>query len=174
MTLRWTELTDRIEGADPVRGVGHVTNLVGMVVEVAGLQAPVGSLCRIDTGRRREPVLCEVVGFREDALLAMPYDEARGIATGQRVVLQASHLTVPFGEELLGRVLDGLGRPIDGGPSLSHLTQRRLGGRPPNAMQRRRTEGAMSTGIRSIDSMITTARGQRLASFPAAAWASPC
>ena len=116
-------------------------------------------------GRHQDPVLCEVVGFREDALLAMPYDEARGIATGQRVVVQSNQLTVPFGEELLGRVLDGLGRPLDGGPSLSHLTRKRLGGRPPNAMHRRRTEGVMSTGVRSIDSMITTARGQRLGIF---------
>ncbi len=165
MTMQWNDLQTRLAGADPVRGVGKVTNLIGMAVEVEGLNAPVGSLCRIDTGRHHDPVLCEVVGFRADALLAMPFDEARGIATGQRVVLQANQLTVPFGDELLGRVLDGLGRPLDGGPSLTNLPQRHLGGRPPNAMQRRRTEDVMSTGIRSIDSMITTARGQRLGIF---------
>lgn len=165
MTLDWNELGTRLAGVDPVRGVGQVSNLVGMVIEVAGLNAPVGSLCRIDTGRNQQPVLCEVVGFRDGSLLAMPFAEARGIATGQRVVLQANHLTVPIGEELLGRVIDGLGRPLDGGPGLGHAPRRLIGGSPPPAMSRRRSSDVLGTGIRSIDSMVTTGRGQRLGIF---------
>ena len=165
MTLAWNELENRLAGMDPVRAVGHVADLVGMVVEVAGLNAPVGSLCRITTGRNEGPVLCEVVGFRGDRLLAMPLAEARGIATGNRVILQANQLTIPVGEELLGRVLDGLGRPLDGGPSLDRLPRKRMGGAPPAAMDRLRTTGVMRTGIRSLDSMVTTGRGQRLGIF---------
>ena len=165
MSLAWTDLEERLSALDPIRTTGHVSSLVGMVVEISGLNAPVGSLCRIETGRNQEPVLCEVVGFREGKLLAMPLVEAKGIATGQSVILQASQLTVPVGEELLGRVIDGLGRPLDGGPSLAHLPRKRMGGAPPAAMARQRTTDVMSTGIRSIDSMITAGRGQRLGVF---------
>ena len=82
MSLDWADLEDRLHLADPGRAVGRVANLVGMIVEVADLGAPVGSLCRIETGRQGAPVLCEVVGFRDDRLLVMPYQEARGIAPG--------------------------------------------------------------------------------------------
>ncbi len=165
MTLAWNDLSDRIRNADPVRSVGRVTNLVGMIIEVRGLAAPVGSLCRIETGRQDPAVLCEVVGFHDDTLLVMPYQTATGVAPGCRVTLEATQLTVPVGPELLGRVLDGLGRPLDGGPPLSKLARRRLGGRPPSALERRRTDEVMSTGIRSLDGMITAARGQRLGIF---------
>jgi flagellum-specific ATP synthase len=165
MSLDWADLEDRLRLADPGRAVGRVANLVGMIVEVADLGAPVGSLCRIETGRQGAPVLCEVVGFRDDRLLVMPYQEARGIAPGCRATILASHLTVPVGPALLGRVVDGLGRPLDGGPGLGSLPRVKLGGTPPSAMHRRRVTDAVSTGIRSIDSMITTARGQRMGIF---------
>ncbi len=165
MSLAWNDLSSSIRHADPVRTVGQVTNLVGMIIEVGGLSAPVGSLCRIEVGRQDPPVLCEVVGFRNDTLLVMPYQTAAGVAPGCRVTVQASQLTVPVGDELLGRVLDGLGRPLDGGPPLSKLARSRLGGSPTPAMRRLRSDEVMSTGVRSIDGMITTARGQRLGIF---------
>jgi len=165
MSLAWNDLGEKIRQADPVQSVGRVTNLVGMIIEVSGLVAPVGSLCTIETGRHHKPVLSEVVGFRNDTLLVMPYQAALGVAPDCRVTVSATQLTVPVGEELLGRVIDGLGRPLDGGPPLSRLARKHLGGTPPPAMQRRRTDEVMSTGIRSIDSMITTGRGQRLGIF---------
>ena len=165
MGLDWTDLAERMRLADPGRAVGRVANLVGMIVEVADLGAPVGSICRIETGRQSPPVLCEVVGFRDDRLLVMPYQEARGIAPGCQATILASALTVPCGPSLLGRVIDGLGRPLDGGPPLTQAPRVRLGGAPPQAMSRRRATEAVSTGIRSIDAMITTARGQRMGVF---------
>jgi len=163
MSLAWSDLSATIHRADPVQTVGTVTNLVGMIIEVGGLGAPVGAVCRIEIGRHQRPVQCEVVGFRDNSLLLMPYQTATGIAPGCRVTVQATQLTVPVGPQLLGRVLDGLGRPLDGGPPLAKLTRKPLGGSPPPALQRRRTDQVMSTGIRSIDSMITTARQVRLA-----------
>ena len=165
MSLAWNDLAETVGQADPIRPVGRVSNLVGMIIEVGGLTAPVGSLCRIDVGRHEEPVLCEVVGFRQEMLLVMPYKEARGIAPGCPVTQLARQLTVPAGRHLLGRVIDGLGRPLDGGPSLGRAPQIRLGGTPPGAMQRRRTSQTVSTGIRSLDSMITAGRGQRMGIF---------
>lgn len=165
MSQAWTDLSAAIQAADPVCAVGRVTNLVGMIIEASGLSAPVGSLCRIEVGRHKKPISCEVVGFRNQTLLLMSYHDAMGVAPGAKVTVQASQLTVPVGEELLGRVIDGLGRPLDGGPSLSKLPHKQLGNTPPPAMKRRRSDEVMSTGIRSIDSMITTARGQRLGIF---------
>ncbi len=165
MSTAWTGIEKAVQAANPVRQVGRVTDLVGMVIEAGGLEAPVGSLCRIETSRHEPPVLCEVVGFRNSGLLVMPFGDMRGVARGNRVTLVSSSLTIPFGPQLLGRVIDGLGRPLDGGPSLAHLPRVRLGGAAPAAMTRRRTNGPLATGIRSIDSMITVARGQRLGVF---------
>ncbi len=161
----WRDCVEKVERTDPIRGVGRVVNLVGMVIEVAGLTAPVGSLCRIETGRHSPGVLCEVVGFRGSTLLVMPYRGGTGVAPGQRVVVLAQHLTVPVGPELLGRILNGLGQPIDGGPSLSRLPRRRLGSPPPPALSRKRQAEFLTTGIRAVDSLVTAARGQRLGIF---------
>ncbi len=163
--MKWTDLHEKVKCADPIQAVGRVTNLVGMIIEVGGLVAPLGAVCRIELGRNDEPLLCEVVGFRNNTLLVMPYLVAKGVAPGNAVTLVATQLTVPVGTELLGRVLDGLGRPLDGGPPLSNAARVALGGSPTPAMQRRRTDQIMATGIRSIDSMITTAQGQRLGIF---------
>jgi len=161
----WTELDEAIRKADTIRPVGHVTNLVGMVIEVEGLAAPVGSLCRIHAGRHEPYVLSEVIGFRDETLLVMPYQHTRGVATGRRVDLVSAKMTAPVGRRLLGRVIDGLGRPIDGGPSLAGLPQKALGGKPPSPLNRKDSTEILGTGIRSIDSMITTARGQRMGIF---------
>lgn len=165
MTAPWPEIDAAVRTANPVRQVGRVTDLVGMVIEAGGLEAPVGSLCRVDVGRHDEPVLCEVVGFRGGSLLIMPYGDARGVARGSRVTLMASKLTVPCGPGLLGRVVDGLGRPLDGGPSLAGLPRVRLGGAAPAALSRRRSTEPLATGVRAIDSLVTVARGQRLGIF---------
>ncbi|RKZ17430.1 hypothetical protein DRQ50_04970, partial [bacterium] len=165
MKLRWSDIGQAIQQVNPIRAVGRVTNLVGMVIEAGGIEAPVGSVCRVESGRHDEPVLCEVVGFRQDALLIMPFRDARGISRGNRVTLMATDLTVPGGNQLLGRVIDGLGRPLDGGPSLASCPRLRLGGQAPPAMSRRRTTEVMRTGIRAIDGMITAGRGQRLGIF---------
>ncbi|PJA75317.1 hypothetical protein CO151_06815 [bacterium CG_4_9_14_3_um_filter_65_15] len=161
----WAEATSSIAMADPIRPRGRVSDLVGMVIEVDGMAGPIGSLCGIERGRNEDPVLCEVVGFRGDRLLLMPLRNGQGIAPGHAVTLVADQLTVPVGDALLGRVIDGMGRPLDGGPPLGDLPRALLGGRAPSAMQRRRSAEVMTTGIRSLDGMITTARGQRLGIF---------
>ncbi|MEZ4388761.1 MAG: FliI/YscN family ATPase [Candidatus Krumholzibacteriia bacterium] len=161
----WETCAQRLRTCDAVRPVGRVSGLVGMTVEVAGLPASVGSLCRIELGRHAGHVLCEAVGFNAGRLLLMPYGSMRGIAPGQAVVPLAASLTVPLGAGLLGRVLNGLGEPIDGGPPLGHLPRRRLGQHAPAALGRRRTTDALATGVRAIDALVTVARGQRMGIF---------
>jgi len=163
MSLPWSDCAARIGGADPIRVAGHVEKLVGLVIEVQGLTASVGAQCRIDTDRGS--VACEVVGFRSGTALLMPYGNLEGIARGQKVSLLGDSLSVPVGPELLGRVIDGLGRPVDGGTDLRNMYQQQVTGTPPSAMTRRRIDRPLATGVRSIDSMITVAEGQRLGIF---------
>jgi flagellum-specific ATP synthase len=165
MNLPWSECRERLGRVDAIRPCGRVANLVGMVIEVEGLSGPVGSLCRIEIGRQRPPVLCEVVGFRDDTLLVMPYARARGIAPGHTVRLLAHQLTVPTGTGLLGRVLNGLGQPIDGGPPLGKLPRRRCEAMAPAALTRLSTREIIATGIRSLDCMATACKGQRMGIF---------
>jgi flagellum-specific ATP synthase len=161
----WRECRRRVTQADLIRPVGRVSKLAGMVVEVSGLAAPVGAVCRIEIGRHEPAVACEVVGFRRHTLLLMPYGNTAGIAPGQLVQLVADQQTVPVGPELLGRILDGLGRPIDGGRPFGRLPRRRVGGPPPGALERRRSVAALATGIRAIDGLATVAHGQRMGIF---------
>ena len=165
LDLAWTSANEQLQCCDPVRQVGRVTGLVGMTVEVRGLSAPLGSLCRIEIGRHRPPVRCEAVGFQAGRLLLMPYTDMQGIAPGQAVLPVANQLTVPTGNRLLGRVLNGLGEPIDGGPPLHHLPRRRLGQAAPAALKRQRCTESVTTGVRAIDTLITAAKGQRLGIF---------
>ncbi|HOX26439.1 MAG TPA: FliI/YscN family ATPase [Candidatus Krumholzibacteria bacterium] len=163
--LAWDACRRRVLACDPVRQVGRVTGLVGMTIEVRGLSTPLGSICRVEAGRQRPPVFCEAVGFHSGRLLLMPYGSMQGIAPGQAVVPVASLLTVPTGARLLGRVLNGLGEAIDGGPPLHHLPRRRLGQAAPSALHRRRSTDALTTGVRAIDTVVTVARGQRMGIF---------
>ena len=161
LDLAWPAAREQIDACDPVRQLGRVSGLVGMTIEVRGLAAPVGSLCRVETGRRRPPVPCEVVGFQAGKLLLMPYGDLRGIAPGHVVAAVSRRLSVPFGDGLLGRVLNGLGEPIDGGPPLVHLPRRPLGRAAPAALSRRRAAAPRETGVRAIDAQVTAARGPR-------------
>ncbi len=165
LDLAWGDCCRKLRNCDPVRQVGRVTGLVGMTIEVRGLSAPIGSLCRVEGGRHRAPVFCEAVGFQSGRLLLMPYGSMQGIAPGHVVVPLANQLTVPVGDRLLGRVLNGLGEPIDGGPALQNLPRRRLGEPGPNAMNRQRITAPLETGVRAIDSLVTVARGQRMGIF---------
>lgn len=165
LTSPWRECVAKVTRTDPIRPMGRVVKMVGMTIEIDGMAAPVGSLCRINTGRHSTGVLCEVVGFRGHTLVVMPYQEAAGVAPGQVATVVAHQLTVPVGEELLGRVVNGLGQPLDGGPGLGRLPRRRLVAEPPPALTRQRKTEILTTGIRAVDSLITTAKGQRLGIF---------
>ncbi len=165
MSLPWAETIQRVRRTDTVRITGTVENIVGLTIDVKGLAASVGSVCRIDIGRRLEPVLGEVIGFRAGHAMVMPYQTLTGIAPGQKVTLAAKRLTVPAGHCLLGRVLDGLGRPLDGGPPLLHVSERLVTAHPPPALMRKRITEPFATGVRAMDGLTTVARGQRMGIF---------
>lgn len=163
MSLAWERCRDAVATLDPVRVSGRVEQIVGLVVEAVGLTASVGALCRIENGR--ESVLAEIVGFRGATAMLMPYGGMEGLTRGQKVFLVSERLRVPVGDDLLGRVIDAHGRPLDGGPPLRNMHERRVTAAAPPALSRRRIDRPLATGVRSIDSLVTVAQGQRLGIF---------
>ena len=158
---RWRE---KVRRARLLRPTGRVRRVIGLTVEVGGITARIGEVCRIAVPGE-DPVPAEVVGFREGVTLLMPLGELRGVYPGCLVVPEGRGLRVPVGEALLGRVLDGLARPLDGGPPPDARTFYPVDNPPPNPLARRRISEILATGVRAIDACLTCGRGQRLGIF---------
>jgi flagellum-specific ATP synthase len=154
-----------IAGADLHRRRGRVTDLIGLILEATGLEAEVGELCHVHAGRGREPVPAEVVGFRSRRTLLMPLGEMTGIGPGDTVVATGEAVRVPVGAGMLGRVVDGLGRPIDGKGPLEVEGRRPTDARPPDPLERARIADRVSLGVRALDTLVPCGRGQRLGIF---------
>jgi flagellum-specific ATP synthase len=145
--------------------MGRVTQVVGLVIESAGPSARIGDLCIIETEPGEPGIRCEVVGFRGEKVLMMPLGEISGVKSGCLVKGTGHCLRVPVGEELLGRTMDALGRPMDDlGPLKVHQHYPVLAS-PPNAMQRQMIQYPFETGVRAIDSTLTMGVGQRVGIF---------
>src|SRR3954452_12842015 len=128
----------RLHRADPYRVGGRVVEVVGLVVEAIGPEAEVGEICTIHPPRHAEPVAAQVAGFRENRTLLMPLGPMGGIRPGAEIVASGRPLQAPLGRGLLGRVLDGLGRPIDGlGPLAGDVGFGAIAAQPPSPMARR-------------------------------------
>ncbi|NLR75501.1 flagellar protein export ATPase FliI [Leeia aquatica] len=168
----------------PWQSAGRLVRAAGLVLEAIGLRLPVGSSCRIDAGEFQ--IEAEVVGFAGDKLFLMPLSDAYGLEAGARVVpveALGQHTPtfgetyyrpaagedkgrqVPVGEGLLGRVLDGIGRPLDGKGPLRFERLVPLGSRPYNPMERMPVKQTLDVGVRTINAMLTVGRGQRLGLF---------
>lgn len=154
-----------VRRANAVRLNGRLTRVVGVLVESAGPAAHIGEICEIHYSRNDPPMLAEVVGFREDRVLLMPYGEIARLARHAEVVATGRSLCVPGSEALLGRVLDGLGRPLDGGPPVEAEELLPVLREPPHPLLRERIREPLSLGVRSIDGLITCGTGQRVGVF---------
>ncbi|HVM68808.1 MAG TPA: FliI/YscN family ATPase [Gaiellaceae bacterium] len=156
---------EAVERADLHRRHGRVRDLIGLVVEASGMEAPAGELCLVEAGRNQPPVPAEVVGFRAGRTLLMPLGELHGVAPGRRVTPTGEALAVPVGDAMLGRVLDGLGRPVDGSVLGEHLSRRPAHAPPPDPLTRPRITDRVSLGVRALDALVPCGRGQRLGIF---------
>jgi len=154
-----------LHDADLCGAHGRVTNLIGLVIEATGLRAEVGELCTIEPGRRRTPVPAEVVGFRDGRTLLMPLGELHGIGPGNTVVPTERPFRLPVGDALLGRVLNGLGEPIDDLGPLAECARRSTSATPPDPLRRARIDERLSLGVRALDALVPCGRGQRLGIF---------
>jgi FliI/YscN family ATPase len=149
---------------NPVRASGRVVNLVGLTIEVSGMSCQIGEVCEIKTSRDTS-MYAEVIGFRGDHMLLMPLGQMDGIQPNSPVFPYARSLRAPVGDELLGRVIDGLGQPIDGkGPlcATSMVSTNRIA---PHPLQRPPITNPLVTGVRVIDGMLTCGKGQRMGIF---------
>ncbi len=159
---RYVQLLDDLE---TVRRLGRVTKVVGLVIEACGLQANIGSVCAITPRNSRQKIMAEVLGFRHDTMLLMPLAEYRGLAPGCPVEALEPRAVIPVGEGLLGRVVDGMGNPIDGRGPIDCTGEYPLYGSPLNPLKRRRITRALSTAVKSIDGLLTMGCGQRMGIF---------
>lgn len=143
---------------------GHVTQLTGLLIESAGPAAAVGEFCEIQTCGGRT-IRTQVIGFRNGRVLSLPLEETDGLQLGDRVVARSSQSRVAVGRALLGRVLDGFGQPMDGGPPIRSEARYELYCQPPNPLEREHIVEPLVTGIRTIDSLLPCGKGQRIGIF---------
>ncbi len=151
--------------ADLARRRGRVSDLIGLIIEAAGLQVEIGEVCMVGDGRNRPPVATEVVGFRSGRTLLMPLGELHGIGPGTTVHPTGSPFRVAVGEPLLGRVIDGLGRALDDLGEPEGVSRRSATTPPPDALSRPRITERVGLGVRALDTLVPCGRGQRLGIF---------
>ncbi|MGZ3743255.1 MAG: FliI/YscN family ATPase [Pseudobdellovibrionaceae bacterium] len=142
---------------------GKVTEVNGMIIKGYLPGASVGSICAITPSDLERSFLAEVVGFKDKHVLMMPLSDMRGVALGSKIVLTRQIATVKAGEELLGRVVDGLGRPLDNLGEFENFKEVRLYNEVRNPLERRPIREPLDIGVRAINSTLTTGQGQRIA-----------
>ena len=155
---------EEVERLNPFRWTGEVTDVVGLLVESRGPHAAIGDFCEIVTGGGRR-LRMQVVGFRDGRVLSMPLEEIDGLRAGDVVEARPEQARVGVGPGLLGRVIDGFGQPIDGGPPFDAPETRGLYAPPGNPMEREHITEPLVTGIRAIDGLLPCGKGQRIGIF---------
>ncbi|MDR3119900.1 MAG: flagellar protein export ATPase FliI [Clostridiales bacterium] len=144
---------------------GRVSKVVGLTIESDGPEANIGELCEIQAARLGRSVYAEVVGFRDGKALLMPLGSMAGIGPGSKVIATGSSFSVAVGRDLTGRVLDGLGNPIDGGGPVTAEAMVPVDHPAPHPLARRRISEPLPLGVKVIDSLLTIGKGQRCGIF---------
>ncbi|WP_207910925.1 flagellar protein export ATPase FliI [Paenibacillus albiflavus] len=160
-----TKYREVLHDIDPMRVNGKVTQVIGLTVESEGPDVKIGELCYIYPHKSDKPLKAEVVGFKGNKVILMPLGDLDSIGPGCDVVASGKPLTVQVGHELLGKVLDGLGQPLDGSYLPSRMSTYSTNNVPGNPLQRPRVLQPISVGIRCIDGLLTIGRGQRVGIF---------
>jgi flagellum-specific ATP synthase len=158
-------LAERIRTGDWVRRIGRIVRFVGLTLESTGPDARVGEICEIHARGGRGVTLAEVVGFSEQRVLLMPFGDLQGIEIGSEVIATGRTADVACGPELLGRVIDAFGQPLDDAPLDTPAARNALYPPPLNPLQRGMVREVLETGIRAIDTLLTLGRGQRVGIF---------
>ena len=155
----------RLHSDRPVRRVGRVLRITGLIIESEGPNLAMGEVCRIQSPGDDAPIFAEVVGFREHRLLLMPLGEMHRLRSGSEVIASNYASRVPVGPALLGRVLGGLGQAMDGNGPLNCSYKPYLHSAPPDPLTRQRIREPLATGVRAIDAFTPVGCGQRLGIF---------
>jgi flagellum-specific ATP synthase len=158
-------LIGKLDGIDTILLHGKVTQVVGLVIEATGPAVSVGDLCYVHPRDGEEPIPAEVVGFRGKSALLMPLGDMRGIGPQSVVVATFKPPAVKLGAELLGRVIDSVGAPIDGKEPIKCSAEYPLINKPMNPLDRQRIREPLATGVKAIDTCLTCGKGQRIGIF---------
>ena len=164
LTQSFDAYIDRLPVLNSLRVDGRVSQVIGLVIEATGPLATIGDLCEVHANSGKT-ILAEIVGFKGKNILLMPLSEMIGISPGSRVSLSPRPLSVPVGPQLLGRILDGLGNPIDGKGPIETKEYQPVFNIPPDPLTRKRITEPMPTGVRAIDGLVTIGKGQRIGIF---------
>jgi flagellum-specific ATP synthase len=153
-----------VERIPLLRWTGQVTQVVGLLVESRGPAVAIGDFCEISTANGRR-IRMQVIGFRDGRVLSMPLEEIDGLQLGDPVLARSEDARVAVGPELLGRVLDGFGKPMDDGPAIATEDTYSLHGEPVSPLAREHITEPLTTGIRAIDGLLPCGKGQRIGIF---------
>jgi flagellum-specific ATP synthase len=156
---------DSLNAVAPIRANGRVKKVVGLVIEASGPASQIGCVCDIATEGGTGMVSAEVLGFKEDSVLLMPLEDIRSLGPGCKVVARKDTAHVGVGKALLGRVIDGLGHPIDGKGPIAVDDQYPIYANPMNPLLRNRIQQPLDLGIRAINGLLTVGCGQRMGIF---------
>lgn len=153
-----------IDETEVIHSTGKVDKIVGLTIESSGPAVQFGEICKIRLGAGKY-LYAEVVGFHKNRVILMPIGDMRGVVPGAEVIAAGTQLTVPVGPQLLGRVISGVGAPLDGRGEIFSDMRYPVDGKPLNPLQRRLIKQPLSVGVRVIDGLITVGRGQRIGIF---------
>ncbi len=161
--ISWME--NRISKAQSTEKIGTVSKMTGLIIESIGPEVPMGEVCSITSLQNGSNCLAQVVGFRDAIVLLMPLTTTSEIHPGCQVIAKGKALGVPAGDQLIGRIIDGMGNPIDGkGPILSEKSEG-INNDPPNPMERNPIKESYQTGVKALDTFVPLGKGQRLGIF---------
>jgi flagellum-specific ATP synthase len=162
MDIDFTKYIELIDSVHMSKDSGKVTEVTGLLLRGYLPGASLGSVCEILPGNGEKPFLAEIVGFKDKSVLMMPYGDMRGVGLGAKIILRRQTATVKVGKELLGRVLDGLGRTIDGKGKIELTKEAPLYSELRNPLDRKPIKQPLDLGIRAMNGLLTVGQGQRI------------
>lgn len=154
-----------LEYADPIKVNGKVTDVTGLVIVSSGPNVALDEVCRVVDNKGNEVCKSEVVGFKNGKVLSIALGEVHKISPACEIIASGESFSIPVGHGLLGRVIDGLGNPIDGKGEIDYSSVRNIYREPPNPLTRKRIQSPLQTGVRAIDGLLTVGKGQRVGIF---------
>jgi len=165
VSVNFEKYRNILEKSDFIEYIGKVSRVVGLTIESDGPEVNIGELCQIYSTKEKRNINAEVVGFKDSKVLLMPFGEMSGIGPGSKVVSSGEYLKVGVGKNLLGRIVDGIGSPIDGKGYLEPEDYYPVNNTPPNPLMRKRIKDPLPLGVKAIDGLLTVGKGQRIGIF---------
>ncbi|MDF2521738.1 MAG: fliI, partial [Clostridia bacterium] len=163
--INYSKYKNVISTHDFIKYSGRVSQVVGLTIESIGPAVNLGEICHIYPVKSQTPIIAEVVGFKNNIVSLMPLGDMSGIGPGSKVEATGKSLSVKVDESLLGRILDGLGNPIDDKKMIDSKLYYSSENTPPNPLTRKKIRDVLPLGVKCIDGLLTIGKGQRVGIF---------